>query len=148
MQQARNPLFEDYLQTDTRPAEDAEGRRVVNSNLFSSDVGQWHVQDVKIQTGREDAVPFFILAFSDGALKTRRTSMHVLQPATQPAVKHDTHSSQPGRQPASQGAREHPPPASNSQPASKRAGNQPGRPATSASQPASTCMGVNAITCS
>ncbi len=54
------------------------GRRVVNSNLFSTDVGQWHVQDVKIQTGREDVVPFFILAFSVGAQKTRRTSMHVL----------------------------------------------------------------------
>ena len=78
MQQARNPLFEDYLQTDTSPAYDAQGRRVVNSNLFSTDVGQWHAQDVKIQTGREDAVPFFILAFSDGAQKTRRTSMHVL----------------------------------------------------------------------
>ena len=78
MQQARNPLFEDYLQTDTSPAYDAQGRRVVNSNLFSTDVGQWHAQDVKIQTGREDAVPFFILAFSDGAQKTRRFIMHVL----------------------------------------------------------------------
>jgi hypothetical protein len=46
--------------------------------LFFTDVGQWHVQDVKIQTGREDAVPFFILVFSDGAQKTRPTSMHVL----------------------------------------------------------------------
>jgi hypothetical protein len=79
MQQARNPLFKDYLQTETSHAYDAQGRRVVHSNLFSTDVGQWHAQDVKIQTGREDAVPFFILAFSDGAPKTRRTSMHVLR---------------------------------------------------------------------
>ena len=72
----RHPLISPYLQTDTTPPEDEQGRKVRNSNIFSGEIAQWIQADVRRTSQDENALAVFLSIFSDGSQMTRTTSLH------------------------------------------------------------------------
>jgi hypothetical protein len=63
----RHPLISPYLQTDTTPPEDEQGRKVRNSNIFSGEIEQWIQADVRRTSQDENALAVFLSIFSDGS---------------------------------------------------------------------------------
>ena len=75
----RDALLEPYVGDDffnTEPARDETGRDLRSPNVFSRRFGQLITGHVRETSGRADAVPLFLFFFSDGAQKTRKSSMH------------------------------------------------------------------------